>query len=297
MVFNKIYVSEEHIGKRVDSFLSERLGISRSKAKLMVESGFVKQSSVISKISYKVKEGTLYYRELENEELSLVPEDIDIDIVYEDSSIAVINKEAGIVVHPGAGQKSGTLVNALLYKIKDLSGINYKIRPGIVHRLDRETSGLIVIAKNDEAHHNLANQFKNRKVTKAYYALVKGNPIQKSGKIVTNISRCKKSRIKMAVSVDGKEAITFYEVIAHNSIRDISLLKVSIETGRTHQIRVHLSHIGFPILGDALYGHRESYSRHYLHCYKLSFRHPINGSILENISKIPDEFLKEIDSK
>jgi len=251
----------------------------------------VKKMKIISKI---VNEITSFY-------LEKGAQNIKIDIVYEDSYIVVINKQAGLVVHPAHGHYSGTLVNAILYHIKDLSGINGEIRPGIVHRLDKDTSGLIVIAKNDKVHVTLTEMFQEKKIRKTYLAILKGKLNKSEGKVVTQIGRDKNDRKKMTVIDDitkGKTAITNYRVISQNSL--FTLVKVNIETGRTHQIRVHMRHLGYPILGDSVYGRKDNEKRQMLHAYRLEFLHPVTGNPMEFIGEIPEDFqraLKKSDLK
>ena len=226
----------------------------------------------------------------EPEELDVVPENIPIDIVYEDKYLLVINKSANMVVHPAPGNYTGTLVNAILYNIKDLSSINGVIRPGIVHRLDKDTSGLIVVAKNDDAHVKLVDMFKDKTIKKTYLAIVKGSVSKDEGRIETIIGRNPNDRKKMAVvEKNGKIAISNYKVLDRGLKH--TLVQVDIETGRTHQIRVHMKHIGYPIEGDMVYGKGNDYAkRQMLHAYRLVFTHPITGENLDLIGKLPVDF-------
>ena len=229
------------------------------------------------------------------QEMELKPENISINIIYEDKDIAVINKQPGLVVHPAHGHFSGTLVNAIMYHIKDLSGINGELRPGIVHRLDKDTSGLLIIAKNDKAHTELTKMFQNKEIKKTYIAILKGKLNKKNGKIVTQIGRDNNDRKKMRVIEDkikGKLAITNYEVILQNDL--FSLVEVKIETGRTHQIRVHMKYLGYPILGDSTYGRPDSEKRQMLHAYKLSFLHPVTKKMMNFIGEIPEDMLESL---
>ena len=249
-----------------------------------------------TKSSYKIeKDDEIVIEVPEAETTEIKPENIKIDIVYEDSYIAVINKQAGLVVHPAHGHCSGTLVNAILYHIKDLSGINGEIRPGIVHRLDKDTSGLIVIAKNDKVHAALTEMFQKKKIKKTYLAILKGKLNKSEGKVVTQIGRDKIDRKKMTVIDDaskGKIAITNYRVISQNSL--FTLVKVNIETGRTHQIRVHMRHLGYPILGDSVYGRKDNEKRQMLHAYRLKFLHPVTGNPMEFAGEIPEDFQRAL---
>ena len=283
-------------GERIDSFLAKRLDLTRTRVQELIKSEQVKVNNKKVKSSYKIEENDEIEVIIpEIEEVEIMPEDIKIDIVFEDKDIAIINKQAGLVVHPAQGHYSGTLVNAILYHIKDLSGINGEIRPGIVHRLDKDTSGLIIIAKNDKAHLELTNMFQNKEIKKTYLAIVKGKLNKKKGRIVTQIGRDRNDRKKMAVLdslTQGKNAITNFRVIDQNE--RFSLVKVDIETGRTHQIRVHMKYMGCPILGDAVYGRVDSEKRQMLHAYKLEFLHPITKEKMEIIAELPDDFKKAL---
>ena len=291
-----IKVELEVFGERIDSFLAKRLDLTRTRVQELIKSEQVKVNNKKIKSSYKIEENDEIEVIIpEIEEVEIMPEDIKIDIVFEDKDIAIINKQAGLVVHPAQGHYSGTLVNAILYHIKDLSGINGEIRPGIVHRLDKDTSGLIIIAKNDKAYLELTNMFQNKEIKKTYLAIVKGKLNKKKGRIVTQIGRDRNDRKKMAVLdslTQGKNAITNFKVIDQNE--KFSLLKVDIETGRTHQIRVHMKYMGYPILGDAVYGRPDSEKRQMLHAYKLEFLHPITKEKMEIIAELPDDFKKAL---
>lgn len=275
---------------RIDTFLSKEINRSRSFIKKLIDKGDIKIDGVkIGKTSHKVVTGNVIEVTINESTLDLEPENISLDIIYQDKDIVVINKQAGIVSHPGPGSESGTLVNALLYHIKDLSSIGGTIRPGIVHRLDKLTSGLMVIAKNDISHSNLSEQFKDRKVGKKYYAIVNGIPLSKKGRIENLIGRDPNNRKKMKVCSKGKKAISEYIVL--ESINNKSLLDVRIESGRTHQIRVHMLHMGNYVLGDMLYSkNREKLERHLLHCHFLSFEHPTKKEVVSFESKMPKMF-------
>ena len=297
-----VMVTFDEINERMDSFLSRKTDFTRSRIQQLIKNGDItvngKNSKNNKKIksSYKIEENDRIEIFIpETEQAEIIPENIKIDIIYEDEDIAVINKKAGLVVHPAQGHYSGTLVNAILYHIKDLSGINGEIRPGIVHRLDKDTSGLIVIAKNDKAHINLAKMFQEKKIKKTYLAILKGKLTKEKGRIVTQIGRDTDDRKKMTVikgNDRGKEAITNYNVICSNEL--FTLVKVYIETGRTHQIRVHMKYMGYPILGDMVYGRKDSEKRQMLHAYKLEFLHPVTEKPMKFISEIPEDFRKAL---
>lgn len=291
-----IKVEEKISGERIDSYLAKRLELTRTRVQELIKEEQIKVNYKKIKSSYKIEENDEIEVIIpEIQEVEIIPEDIKIDIIFEDKDIAVINKQAGLVVHPAQGHYSGTLVNAILYHIKDLSGINGEMRPGIVHRLDKDTSGLIIIAKNDKAHLELTNMFQNKEIKKTYLAIVKGKLNKKKGRIATQIGRDRNDRKKMAVLdslTQGKNATTNFRVIDQNE--KFSLLKVDIETGRTHQIRVHMKYMGYPILGDAVYGRPDSEKRQMLHAYKLEFLHPITKEKMEIIAELPDDFKKAL---
>lgn len=291
-----IDVPDEETGERIDSFLSGKTDFTRTRIQQLIKDRNITVNGKPTKSSYKIEENDEIAIEVpEVETTEIKPENIKIDIVYEDSDIAVINKQAGLVVHPAHGHYSGTLVNALLYHIKDLSGINGEIRPGIVHRLDKDTSGLIVIAKNDKVHTALTEMFQEKKIRKTYLAILKGKLNKSEGKIVTQIGRDKNDRKKMTVIDDitkGKNAITNYRVISQNNL--FTLVKVNIETGRTHQIRVHMRYLGYPILGDSVYGRKDNEKRQMLHAYKLEFLHPVTERQMEFTGEIPEDFQKAL---
>ena len=282
-----INVSDEENGERIDSFLSGKTEFTRTRIQQLIKERNIMVNGKATKSSYKIeKDDEIAIEVPEAETTEIKPENIDIDIVYEDPYIAVINKQAGLVVHPAHGHCSGTLVNAILYHIKDLSGINGEIRPGIVHRLDKDTSGLIVIAKNDKVHAALTEMFQEKKIRKTYLAILKGKLNKSEGKIVTQIGRDKNDRKKMTVIDDvakGKNAITNYKVVSQNNL--FTLVKVNIETGRTHQIRVHLKSIGHTIVGDELYGKgidiEKGVKRQFLHAYRVKFTHPATKKEME----------------
>ena len=297
----ELEVLEEDLNIRIDKFLSTKLtDFSRSYLQDLIKEGYVFVNEEHIKPSYKLEENDkviVYLKPIEN--LEVRPENIPLDIIYQDSSIAIINKPVGMVVHPSAGHHNGTLVNAILYHIKDLSGINGVYRPGIVHRIDMDTSGLIAIAKNDEAHKALAEQLKDHSMARTYVCLVKGILESKRGIIKTLIGRDKKNRLKQAVvNEGGKEAITEFEVLETYNDR-FSLVKCKLQTGRTHQIRVHMNFIKHPIVNDPLYGenHKISYeSSQLLHAYELTLTHPVTKEQMTFNAPIPSHFIEAINS-
>ena len=295
----ELTVIEQNEEGRVDNFLQKKLE-ERSKnyiQKLIKEEMVKINGNIASKKSQKVKIGDkIELNYLEEKVLDIVAEDIEIDIVYQDEDLAVINKKAGMVVHPAPGNYEGTLVNAIMYHFKDLSAINGVIRPGIVHRLDKDTSGLIIIAKNNKTHQILTDMFKERKIKKNYLAIVTGGFKDRKGRIDSAIGRNPKNRKKMAVVSGGKRAITNYKVL--ESKEGNTLLMVDIETGRTHQIRVHMKFLGKPILGDAVYGKEDKIAkRQMLHAYSLEFKHPITEKDMKFIGEIPEDFKKVVKIK
>lgn len=271
-IFN---VEKEDVGKRLDVFLQEKFpSFSRSYFKNLIDSGDVLVDEKEVKSGEKLKMGkSVKVRFKEPEKISTEAEDVDFEIVYEDDDIVVINKPQGLVVHPCSSTRHGTLVNGLLYRVKNLSGINGKLRPGIVHRLDKETSGLLVVAKNDKAHISLAEQIKNKTCKRNYLAILEGNLKDDEGEIETKIGRDKKDRKKMAVIENGRVAITNYKVLER--FKNACLVEFSLKTGRTHQIRVHAKFLNHPIIGDKVYGKEvKGLNGQLLHAYKLTFMHP-----------------------
>lgn len=281
---------EENINKRIDAYLSEILKESRTKIQELIKSENIKVNSMKTKASYKLEKGDEVYINIPDaKQVDIIAQDIDIEIVYEDKYLLIVNKKAGMVVHPSKGHEQNTLVNALLYKVGDLSGINGEIRPGIVHRLDKDTSGLIIIAKDDKTHNLLTEMFKNKEIKKIYYAIVKGSMNKQSGTLISNIGRDEKDRKKMTVKKDGgKEAITNFDIVDKNE--KYSLVRLNLKTGRTHQIRVHLSHFFFPIIGDSVYGRKDEFPRQMLHAYELSFIHPITKKSINVIGEFHKDF-------
>lgn len=294
MESKKIVVNSENVGIRLDAYIAENIkSLSRTMVKKLVEDGNVSVNGKAQKVSYKVQENDeIIVNEPEARELDIKAEDIPVDVVYEDKDIIVVNKPKGLVVHPANGNWDGTLVNAIMAICKDsLSGIGGEIRPGIVHRLDKDTSGLLIIAKNDEAHLNMSNQIKDRQVKKIYYALVRGVVPENEATINMPIGRSTKDRKKMAVTKNGKEAITHFRVLER--FNKYTLLEVKIDTGRTHQIRVHLSEIGHPVVGDEVYSNGKNefgIKGQLLHAKSLDFKHPITGKEMHLETELPEEF-------
>lgn len=282
---------------RVDKYLTTELeNMSRSKVQNLIADGYVFVNGETIKANYKLEAGDKVKVFVpEPEAVDVEAEDIPLNIIYEDKDIVLINKTQGMVVHPGAGNPSGTLVNALLFHIKDLSGINGEIRPGIVHRLDKDTSGILIIAKNDEAHVKLSEQLQNRTVKRKYWALVHGILPHEHGTINAPIGRDPKDRQKFTVIKGGKEAISHFRVLER--IQKYSLLEVSLETGRTHQIRVHLNYIDHPVAGDKVYGPKKSLEGNgqFLHARMLEFTHPRTGETMSFEAELPALFEETLD--
>ena len=285
--------------ERIDKVLSEILEVSRSKVQAMIKEDFILVNEENTRANYKVKTGDIItVEEMEERIIDLEPENIPLDIVYQDDDLLVVNKDYNMVVHPGAGNWDGTMVNALLYHIKDLKAIKGEIRPGIVHRIDKETSGLLVVAKSEKAVENLGEQLRLKTVTRKYTALVEGVIPHNRGKINAPIGRDPKNRQKMACVEGGKEAVTNFVVIERFSKQ--TLIECILETGRTHQIRVHLKYIGFPLVGDPKYGTRKTDTTHgqFLHARVLGFDHPITGEYMEFEADLPEyfkEYLKNLE--
>lgn len=292
----KQLVVEEN-GKRLDAYISSvNEEITRTAAQRLIEQGNILVNGKKQKVSYKVSVGdVITIEEIEPQEIELKAQEIPIEIIYEDNDIIVVNKPKGMVVHPANGNPDGTLVNAIMAICKDsLSGIGGEIRPGIVHRLDKDTSGLLIVAKNDKAHVNMSEQIKNHEVTKTYIALVRGAVKENEATIDMPIGRSNSDRKKMAVNKNGRNAVTHIKVLKRYD--NYTLLQVNIETGRTHQIRVHLSHIGYPIIGDSTYSNGKNefgVIGQCLHAKSLEFKHPITNKDMKLEAPLP-EYLKEI---
>ena len=286
-------VDEKDKGTRIDKYLSQIFeDKSRSFIQGLIEKENIKVNNKVPKSNYKLKKSDEIEIIMQEQEiLSVEAENIPINIIYEDEDVIVVNKPQGMVVHPAPGNYNGTLVNALLYHCKDLSSINGIIRPGIVHRIDKDTSGILVIAKNDEAHNKLSEQLKDHSMKREYYALIEGRLKNDSGTIDKPLARCKKDRLKIGISEDGKRAVTHYEVLERYN--GYTLIKCVLETGRTHQIRVHMASIGFPLVGDPLYGFKRQKFKltgQVLHAKTLGFIHPRTGEYMEFTSELPQYF-------
>ncbi len=286
--------------KRIDVFLSEKIPKhSRSYIQKLIKDGLVSVNGQKVKSNFRVKPGYLIDVTIPPpKEISLQPEPMELDIVYEDNDIVVINKPQGMVVHPAPGNYSGTLVNALLYSCDELSGIGGEIRPGIVHRLDKDTSGLLVVAKNDTAHHSLAQQIKDRTLKRIYWCIVEKNIREDKGVINAPIGRHPTNRKKMAVlnSPTAKPAITHFKVLERFGV--YTLIEARLETGRTHQIRVHMAYIGHPVVGDSVYGSRKqrfNLKGQVLHAKKLGLIHPSTGEYMEFEAPLPQYFEELLD--
>ena len=301
---NRYIVKKEDMNKRIDKLISE---VYKDISRVMIQKLIIEENLKVNdnkvKASYKVNVGDIIEFNIdEPEELDIKAQDIPVDVIYEDNDIIVINKKKGMVVHPGNGRTEDTLVNALMGRCKDsLSGIGGKIRPGIVHRLDKDTSGIIIVAKNDKSHINLSEQIKNRKVNKYYIALVRGNVIENNATINMPIARSTKDRKKMAVNEKGKEAITHFKVLKRYN--GYTLLEIKIDTGRTHQIRVHLSEIGYPVVGDEVYSNGKNkfgVKGQCLHAKRIEFVHPTTNKKMVLEAELPKYFkniLKELDEE
>ena len=286
-------VFESDTPQRIDVFVGLLAGVSRSRAAELLESGKVKVNGTLATKKTKLKNGDTVSVEVPDPIVyDVTPENIPLDIVFEDNDILVVNKPKGMVVHPAAGNYSGTLVNALMYHCGDsLSGINGVMRPGIVHRIDKNTSGLLMVAKNDNAHVGLASQIKEHSFKREYEAVVYGNIKEDSGTINLPIARHPVKRKQMAVVEGGREAITHFEVVER--FQGFTHLRLRLKTGRTHQIRVHLSFLGHPVAGDEVYGPKKvitSLKGQCLHAKKLGFVHPVTHEYMEFDSRLPDYF-------
>ena len=297
-------VKKEEQGKRLDVYVSnQNRELTRTAVQRLIEKENILVNGKKQKVAYKVVDGDIVtIEESEAKIIELKAQEIPIDIIYEDKDIIVVNKPKGMVVHPANGNPDGTLVNAIMAICKDsLSGIGGEIRPGIVHRLDKDTSGSLIVAKNDKAHVNMSEQIKNHEVKKTYVALVRGVVKENEATIDMPIGRSHSDRKKMAVDKNGKNAITHIKVLKRYD--KYTLLEINIETGRTHQIRVHLSHIGYPIIGDYTYSNGKNefgVVGQCLHAKCLEFKHPVTGEKMKLEAQLPDYFekiLKELDKR
>ena len=286
---------EENSGVRVDVFLAKELNLTRAHVQKSIEEGLVLKGDKVLKANYKVKNGDVFQVTVpEPELLDVEPENIPLDIIYEDDDLVVVNKARGMVVHPAAGNYTGTLVNALLYHCKNLSGINGVIRPGIVHRLDKDTSGIMIVAKNDKAHLDLSAQIQTKEAKRTYLAVVRGNIKDDKGRIETQIARDTKDRKKMSVVYSGgRQAITDYEVLERYG--RYTVVRCHLLTGRTHQIRVHMEYLGHPLVGDPKYSPMKTcfaIKGQALHSETLEFRHPSTGKVMKFSAPVPEDMEK-----
>ncbi len=295
-------VKKEEVNNRIDSYLANKKEeISRVAVQRLIEEEKILVNDKKTKASYKVQENDqITIEEEKPKEIELKAQNIPIEVIYEDKDIIVVNKPKGMVVHPANGNPDRTLVNAIMAICKDtLSGIGGEIRPGIVHRIDKDTSGILIVAKNDKAHINLSEQIKNHETQKTYIALVRGIVKENEATINMPIGRSTKDRKKMAVTKNGKEAITHFKVIERFLKHNCSLLEVKIETGRTHQIRVHLSEIGYPIIGDTTYSNGKNewgVKGQCLHAKSLKFRHPSTEKEMFLEAELPEYFKKLLEN-
>ena len=286
-------VNNENANTRLDHYLANNTEFSRSKITNLIKEGKILVNGKNVKTGYLIKENDIIEINYEEEELKAEPEKMDLDIVYEDNDVIVVNKANKVVVHPACGNRSGTLVNGLLYHSKNLSSINGEFRPGIVHRIDADTTGLLMIAKNDKAHKILADQLKEKTTHRVYYALVWGVINNEMGTVDAPIGRDPKDRKKMAVTPDNsKEAITHFRVIER--YKNATLIELKLETGRTHQIRVHMKYIGHPVVNDPVYSNKPLFddSGQCLHAKELGFIHPTTNEFMKFDSELPECFIK-----
>ena len=282
---------------RLDQFLAQQeMGLTRSRLRQLIDEGLVKVNDTIVKPAHRVRSGDRVLVTVPPPRPSVaVPQDIPLAVVYQDAELVVIDKPAGLAAHPGPGHPDRTLVNGLLALCPDIQGIGGEIRPGIVHRLDKDTSGLMIAAKTEAAHHDLSRQIKDRLVDKGYLALVEGAPPQEFGVIDVPIGRDSRRRTRMAVTTDGRESRTGYRLLERAG--GYSLLELRLHTGRTHQARVHLAWLGHPILGDAVYGKRSRLlPRHFLHAHSLALAHPSTGEPLRFSSPLPDDLVSALEA-
>ena len=296
MMEEKIRIEVENLEKneRIDKYLSSKLDDSFSRAKIqkLIDEELIVVNDKVIKSSYKVSNGDVILITDKEEDMSVKPEKMDIDIVYEDDDVMVINKKSGVVVHPAPGNYSGTLVNGLMYLSKDLSHVNGEFRPGIVHRIDKDTSGLLIVAKNDKAHRILAEELKEKKIKRKYIALVSGVINHDIGEIDAPIGRDPSDRKKMCVtSTNSKDAITHFRVLER--YKNASLIECELETGRTHQIRVHMKYINHPVINDPVYGkNNHGEFGQLLHAKEITFTHPTTKEVMTFSCEVPEEFNK-----
>lgn len=293
MEFHEFNIEDPaNAGQRIDKLLPEfNAEWSRTQMQDWIKEGLVKVNDKVIKSNYKTKlNDKIVVTEKEIVEADIKPENLNLNFYYEDDDVAIVYKPKGMVVHHSAGHYTGTLVNGLMYQMKDLSGINGEIRPGIVHRIDKDTSGLLMIAKNDIAHRSLVEQLIDKSVTRKYIALVHGNIPHDYGTVDAPIGRNKNDRQSMAVVDDGKDAITHFNVLEH--FNKYTLIECQLETGRTHQIRVHMKYIGYPLVGDPKYGQKKTLDigGQALHAAVIGFEHPVTQAYIEKTSPLPDDF-------
>jgi 23S rRNA pseudouridine1911/1915/1917 synthase len=305
MSFQQISVRVQEANERLDIFLAGETGITRSQIQKLIEEGNVFVNDKPVNQNYRIRTNDLISLSIPEKQVEgLIPENIPVDIFYRDEHIVVVNKPAGMVVYPAAGHSQGTLMNALAYHCGKLSAVGGPLRPGVVHRLDKDTSGLMVVALDDMAYYNLAEQFKQRKINRRYLALIYGNLKEDSGEIALKIGRSESDRKKMSTSVRrGKEAVTRWKVLKR--FNHAALIEAKLGTGRTHQIRVHFASIGHPVLGDKTYGKKTEidakankkifFPRQMLHAERLGFIHPITGKHLEFSSPLPEDMAEKIE--
>ncbi|WOS96213.1 RluA family pseudouridine synthase [Nosocomiicoccus massiliensis] len=288
----EIKIEEKDVNVRIDKLLLDYVeNSSRTEIQNRLKEGNIVVNGDEVKPNYKVKLGdVIKVFEREVEDVDIIPEDLNLNIVYEDDNVAVVYKPSGMVVHPSAGHKSNTLVNGLMYALDSLSGINGEYRPGIVHRIDKDTSGLLMVAKNDVAHRDLSDQLKDKTVDRRYVALVHGEIQHNKGTIDAPIGRNKEKRQQMAVVDDGKNAVTHFNVLER--FNGYTLIEAILETGRTHQIRVHMDYIGYPIVGDPVYGRKTKFvtDGQLLHAKTIGFTHPVSKERLSFSSELPEQF-------
>jgi 23S rRNA pseudouridine1911/1915/1917 synthase len=305
MSMHDIIVEREEAGERIDIYLANKTGITRSQIQKLIEQGNVLVNDNSVNQNFRIRTNDLISLSIpEKPDEGLIPENIPIDIFYKDESIVVVNKPAGMVVYPAAGHSQGTLMNALAYHCDKLAAIGGPLRPGVVHRLDKDTSGLMVVALDDAAYYNLADQFKQRTINRRYLALIYGNLREDTGEIALRIGRSESDRKKMSTSVRrGKEAVTRWRVLKR--FNHAALIEAKLGTGRTHQIRVHFASIGHPVLGDRTYGKKVEvevkaqkkimFPRQMLHAERLGFNHPVTGKHLEFSSPLPEDMAEKIE--
>jgi 23S rRNA pseudouridine1911/1915/1917 synthase len=297
------HVVVDPVPNRLDAYLAgiaelASQGLSRSRLHALTVDGCITVNGQSTRPAQRLRHGDIIVVTVPPARLptDLLPQDIPVGIVYQDDDIVVVDKPAGLSVHPGPGHPDGTLVNALLARCPDIQGIGGVIRPGIVHRLDKDTSGLMMVAKTEEAHHHLSAQIKDRRVTKGYLALTVGIPQPSRGAVDAPIARDPRNRKRMGVVIGGREARTRYRVV--ESFDGHALVELYLETGRTHQARVHLTYLGHPLLGDAVYGKRSPLlDRHFLHAHHLAFQHPASGDPLDFSASLPPELASVLESQ